>query len=71
MFSNAFNVLFGQPVEKIENHDFMHIKHIVNLEVNGTLEKFLPAKSLLRHDLDYNSIVEEYVIWFLKNRLYR
>lgn len=67
--SYTFNLLC-QPFEKYRKGDLNFTLHgFVNLEMDTSLQDILPKKSLFRERLDLNTLTEQYIKWYLKEKL--
>ena len=63
----AFTTVFGQPVERYENKDYLQRKKIVNLQVNKAISNLMPSGSLIHSAVGLNEMNERYIGWYLQN----
>jgi hypothetical protein len=61
-----FGSLLGQPVERIKKPGNHQDNVVMNLNINNTIKKLLPKKSLVGKAVDLNSLKEEYIKWYLE-----
>ena len=65
-----FYELFGQPFSKTINNDYSHRTRFVNSDVNGLLTKVLPRNSLTAKAIGFERLKEEYIVWFIENKMW-
>ncbi len=68
-FSFRFYNFMGQPFSKTINSDYSHRERFVNANANILLSKILPVKSLVRKVAWVDKIKEDYIVWYLKNKM--
>ena len=65
-----FYELLGQPFSKTINNDYSHRVRFVNSDVNGLLTKILPRNSLTAKAIGFDRLKEEYIAWFIGNKIW-
>lgn len=65
-----FFSLLGQPFSKTINNDYSHRKRFINTEVNNLLTNILPKKSFAKKVIGFERLKEEYILWFIDNKMW-
>ncbi|WP_426668371.1 hypothetical protein ACPPVU_19595 [Mucilaginibacter sp. McL0603] len=68
-FQSELYDLLAQPFEKFKNGSYSSDRIIANVEINTSISVLLPKRSLLRKDIDLNSLTEEYLKWYMEENL--
>ena len=69
-YSFQFYELLGQPFSKTINSDYTNRVRFINSDVNGLLTKILPHNSLTAKAIGFDRLKEEYILWFIANKLW-
>jgi hypothetical protein len=64
--SDFFGHPLRQPFVLMDRNGAYTKKETINLNINLSLMKILPENSVLREKMDFNSISEDYIKWYLK-----
>lgn len=68
-FSFRFYNFMGQPFSKTINKNYSTSERFVNSNANILLSKILPGKSFVKKVVSVDKIKEDYIFWYLKNKM--
>lgn len=68
-YRSQFFELLGQPVSKYVNRKYGDGKKFINLEINNSIQGIVPANSLISQAVDLNQLKEEYIMWYIKEKM--
>ena len=67
-YSSQFSQPLAQPILWSIKRPNKEIRNVYNVDVNLIIQNILPLKSQLRKKVDLNSLMNEYILWYLKRR---
>jgi len=59
----------GQPISRYKHRSYSTVSKIVNLEANTAAQDFLPKHSMIYRVLDINTIIDDYIDWYLDRKM--
>ena len=68
-FSFRFYNFMGQPFSKTINSNYSNSERFVNANANILLSIILPDKSFVKKVTSVDKIKEDYIFWYLKNKM--
>ena len=68
-YRSQFFESFGQPISRYVNRNYSGGSKVFNLEANTSAQRFLPKNSMISKVLDLNNIKEDYIKWYLSNKM--